>query len=169
MAVRMTATRSFTNPRVTGPRPDGAVTPGDAFTTDWVHGKELRQLGLAEPDDEDAFDAEPVEMMQPHNQISEAELRRVNARRRQARGALDAAAGRGARPAVTGFELSRPAAETAPLETATDAGGTATGTGGTSDPGTPADAGAAAPVPPAPASGIKSNAPAIPPAPGAAA
>lgn len=149
MVVRMTATRGFTNPRVTGPRPDGAVSPGDRFTTDWVHGQELRQLGLATPDDEAAFDAEPAEMMQPHNQISEPDLRRVNARRAAARSPAGGAVPVG--PSDAAMPTIAPSAGDAVASPPID-------------PAPPASPAPAAPT----ASPLKSNAPAIPPAPGAA-
>lgn len=92
MTVSMTATKGFANPRITGPRPDGAVVPGERFTTDWLHGRELRRLGLAEPEDAAAFEAEPAEALKPSNQVSDPELRRINARRAAAAAKAGAAA-----------------------------------------------------------------------------
>lgn len=84
MSVSMTAKKPFTNPSIKGPREGGAVLPGDKFTTDWLHARELKQLGLAEPTDPAALNAEPTDAVQPTSAISAPELAAVNARRGKA-------------------------------------------------------------------------------------
>ncbi|WP_131194064.1 hypothetical protein [Lichenihabitans psoromatis] len=109
MSITMTAKKTFTNIRVTGPRPDGSIVAGDTFTTDWDHAKDLARLGLATADDATALETEPHDLVKPHNQISVSELAATNARRANARGDKPSAA------PVAG--ATAPAVSTAPAVT----------------------------------------------------
>lgn len=79
--IAMTAKAGFSNPQIEGPRPDGAVLPGEPFKTNWLHAKDLKRNGLAEPDDPKALDVEPTDAIDPHHGLSVAEHAAINKRR----------------------------------------------------------------------------------------
>lgn len=79
--IEMKSKSDFHNTRAV--KADGTHTlkPGDTFTTDFLHAKDLVAGGLAEPVDPDALAQEPNELLKPHSSLSTPALKAHNERR----------------------------------------------------------------------------------------
>lgn len=81
---KMTANAGFTNPRIKGPRDNGAVLPGEEFETDFLHARELKASGIAEPGKGVDLDKEPTDEVEPHHSLSVSDHKAINERRAKA-------------------------------------------------------------------------------------